>query len=137
MTRTELLVFLRDTKLAVCASSHADGGPQAAVVGVAVSDALELIFDTVTTSRKHANLRRDGRCALVWWRGEVTVQLEGVADEPTGSELEPLRACYLAAFPDGHERAAWPDVAYVRVRPAWIRVSDFGASPPRIEELAP
>ena len=37
------------------------GGPQAAVVGFAVSDLLEIVFDTVTTSRKYQNLRRDPR----------------------------------------------------------------------------
>jgi hypothetical protein len=137
MTRTELIVFLRETKLAVEASYRADGHPQAAVIGVAVTDELELVFDTLTTSRKYANLRRDGRCALAWWRDAVTVQIEGVADEPAPGELERLRAHYFAAFPDGPERAAWPAIAYFRVRPTWIRASDFSTQPPRITELAP
>jgi hypothetical protein len=36
----------------------AGGAPQAAVVGIVVSDALELFFDTLGSTRKMANLRR-------------------------------------------------------------------------------
>jgi pyridoxine/pyridoxamine 5'-phosphate oxidase len=141
MTRPELLAWLRAHKLGVEASLHGDGRPQAAVVGIAVSDELELVFDTVTTSRKYDNLRRDPRCAFVWWDGDVTVQLEGLAEEMRGADVGRAQTVYFAAFPDGPERAAWPTIAYFRVRPTWIRTSDFSASPPRIiahfGELAP
>ncbi len=136
MTRIEVAALLKRHKLAVEASIHHDGSPQAAVVGIAVTDELELVFDTVTTSRKYENLRRDPRCAFAWWSDAITVQLEGVADEPNGDERARLVACYLAAFPDGHERARWPSIAYFRVRPHWIRVSDFACVPPKITELA-
>ena len=63
----------------------ADGGPQAAVVGYAVSDRFELIFDTLTSTGAARNLRRDARIALVvGWDAEQTLQLEGVADELSG-----------------------------------------------------
>lgn len=131
MTRSELLAFLRDHKLCVEASIGASAGqhpghPQAAVVGYAISDQLELVFDTVTTSRKYQNLIADPRCAVVVWDGAITVQLEGIADLPTGDELERLRACYFVAFPDGRDRLRdWPTLTYVRVRPTWARYSDF------------
>lgn len=126
MTRAELVAVLRKHRLAVQASTHADGAPQAAVVGFAVTDELEIVFDTVTTSRKYQNLRRDPRCALViGWDDEITVQLEGLADEPSGAELARLQAYYFVPYPDGRERAAWPTIAYFRVRPVWIRYSDF------------
>lgn len=105
----------------------AQGAPQAAVVGYAVSDGLELIFDTLASTRKAQNLRRDPRIAVVVWAGEQTLQLEGVADEPTGEDLLRLKRIYLAAFPDGVERESWPGISYVRVRPNWARFSDFGA----------
>lgn len=136
MTRLELVRFLRKHRLAVQASVSARGGPQAAVVGVAVSDGLEIVFDTVTTSRKFKNLTEDPRIALViGWDDEVTAQLEGRADVPTGVELERLRAVYFAAFPDGRERLSWLDITYIRVRPTWVRYSDFAGDPPRIVEL--
>ena len=126
MTRAELLLFLRRHRYAVQASTAANGAPQAAVVGIAVSEELEIVFDTLGTSRKAQNLRHEPRVALVvGWDEEQTVQLEGIADEPTGTELSRLKVVYFAKFPDGHEREAWPDITYVRVRVNWARYSDF------------
>jgi len=105
-------------------------------VGFAVSDDLEIVFDTVTTSRKYANLRADPRIALVvGWEHEITAQIEGVADFPTGNELDRVRECYFAAYPDGRDRLAWPGIVHVRVRPKWVRYSDFTEDPPHIIEL--
>src|SRR6185369_12194609 len=102
---------LRKHRLAVEASASPTGAPQAAVVGIAVSDALELVFDTVDTTRKCANLRRDPRVAFViGWDEEQTVQLEGIADEPDGDDLARLKAIYFARFPDGRERERQPDI---------------------------
>jgi general stress protein 26 len=121
-----MLQFIRRHRYAVQASVAADGAPQAAVVGIAVSDALEVVFDTLGTSRKAKNLRHEPRMALVvGWDEEQTLQLEGLADEPTGDELPRLKRVYLAAFPDGIEREQWPDITYVRVRITWARYSDF------------
>ncbi len=44
MTRVKLLAFLRAQPWAVEATVRPDGGPQAAVIGVAVTDELELII---------------------------------------------------------------------------------------------
>lgn len=126
MDRQGLLAFLRKHRLCVQASVSAPGGPQAAVVGYAVSDRLELIFDTLASSRKAQNLCRDARIAIVVWDGEQTLQLEGLADEPSGEHLRRLKQLYLSAFPDGVERESWPGISYWRVRPHWARFSDFG-----------
>lgn len=135
MTRAELLAFLRMHRLAVVSTVH-DGAPQAAVVGIAVGDDLEIIFDTLTTSRKYQNVRADPRVALViGWDAEQTAQLEGVADFPTGAELTACKQVYFAAWPHGPEREAWPNIGYVRVRPRWVRFSDFGAVPERVAEI--
>lgn len=126
MNRAELLAFLRRHRYAVQASASPQGAPQAAVVGIAVSDGLEIVFDTLGTTRKMENLRANPRIALVvGWDEEQTVQLEGIADEPKGDELARLVAVYLAKFPDGVERQSWKDITYVRVRPTWARYSDF------------
>jgi uncharacterized pyridoxamine 5'-phosphate oxidase family protein len=137
MKRDELVQFLRRYKLAVQASVAPDGAPQAAVVGFAVSDALDLVFDTVETTRKYRNLRAEPRIALViGWDDEITAQIEGVADFPSGDELARVRECYFVAHPDGRDRLAWPGITHVRVRPTWVRYSDFTQDPPRIVELS-
>jgi len=136
LTRDELLAFLRRHRFAVEATVAHDGAPQAAVVGFAVSDELEIVFDTLADTRKIANLRLERRIALViGWDEERTVQIEGLADEPEGRERERLLAVYLAAWPDGRARLEWPGITHVRVRPRWARFSDFTATPPRIETL--
>ena len=133
MTRDELLEFLRSQPWAVEASVTGEGAPQAAVVGVAVTDQLELVFDTLGTSRKAGNLRANPRIAVVLgWDDGRTAQIEGVADEPTGAELQRLKDVYLRRFVDGQERAALPDITYFRIGPRWIRYSDFRVTPPTI-----
>jgi pyridoxine/pyridoxamine 5'-phosphate oxidase len=135
MTPASLLPFLRRYRLAVV-STVRDGAPQAAVVGIAVTDTLDITFDTLSTSRKYANLVADPRVALVvGWDAEQTVQIEGIADVPAGAALAACKEAYFAVWPDGRERERWPDITYVRVRPRWLRFSDYGIAPPRIEEL--
>jgi general stress protein 26 len=126
----ELVRFMRQSKLAVQASVTAGGAPQAAVIGVVVSDAGELFFDTSSESRKCRNLRHNPRIALVVGWDERTVQYEGVADEPAGEELARFKELYFASFPDGREREHWPDIVYFCVRPRWVRYSDFTGSAP-------
>jgi PPOX class probable F420-dependent enzyme len=132
---TEVVAFLRGCREAVVSSLAADGAPQSAVVGIAVSDGGEIVFDTLGDTRKAANLRRDPRVALTAWHGEKTVQIEGLADEPAGAERERLVAVYLGAFPDGAERLKWPGITHFRITPRWTRSTDFGVSPPAIVEF--
>jgi pyridoxine/pyridoxamine 5'-phosphate oxidase len=137
MKRADLIAFLRAQKWAVVSSVSRDGGPQSAVVGVAVTDELELVFDTLGSTRKAANLSIDPRIAVVMgWDEAQTVQLEGVADQPTGDALERLQRAYFARFPDGPTRLAWPGITYFRVRPTWARYSDFRGAAPVIVEFA-
>lgn len=131
MTRTELLHFLRAQTWAVEATVNPTGGPQAAVIGVAVTDTFELVFDTLGDTRKASNLRQNPRIALVFgWDDAQTVQFEGIADEPKGETLAALQAVYFARFPDGPLRMTWPTLTYFRVRPRWARYTDFRSAPP-------
>lgn len=134
-----LLEFLRFHRLAVQASVSAESAPQAALIGFAVSDRFEIVFDTLESTRKARNLRHNAAIALVigGWSGgdERTVQYEGVADEPRGEELERLKRVYYSAYPDGPGRLSWPGLVYVRVRPTWIRYSDYTRDPAQVVEF--
>jgi pyridoxine/pyridoxamine 5'-phosphate oxidase len=139
VTRDDLLAFIGRRALAVQASVSSVGAPQAAVVGFVIDDRFHVFFDTVASSRKCANLRREPRIALVigWEMDEgCTVQLEGTADEPRGEELDRLKRVYFDRFPDGVARQSWPGITYFRVRPTWIRFSDFRGAAPTIVEFA-
>lgn len=138
-SRADLLEFIRGYSLGVQASVSATQNPQAAVVGFVVTDAFELFFDTTASTRKTSNLRANARVAFVIGGvgdGERTLQYEGIADEPSGDELARLQELYFARFPDGPERLSWPGITYFRVRPTWVRFSDFTATPPEILQYA-
>ena len=139
MTPAELLDFMRHHSLAVQASVSGVAAPQAAVVGFVVTESFELFFDTLETTRKVQNLRRNPQIAFVIGGltsgDERTVQYEGLADEPGGAELTRLKELYFKAFPDGPERQRWAGITYVRARPTWIRYSDFNRTPPQIVEF--
>jgi len=139
VNRNDLLQFVRTHRMAVQASVSPTATPQAAVVGIVVTDDLHVFFDTLDGSRKAQNLRHNGRIAFVIGgpaNGEErTVQYEGVADRPIGEELERLKELYFSRFPDGRERERWPGLIYVRVQPIWIRYNDYSRTPPEIVEF--
>ena len=123
------------------ASVSASSTPQAAIVGVIVSDRFEVFFDTLGTSRKADNLRHNPAVALVDpppqppARRGTLVQLEGVTDESEGADLARLLDLHFARFPEGRERQSWPGITYLRVTPTWLRYSDFSVHPPEIVEF--
>ena len=105
-------------------------------MGIAVTSDLEIVFDTVRTSRKYPNLFANRACSfVVAWEGEQTVQYEGRARELEGAELEKYKEIYFQVWPDGRDRESWPAIVYFVVRPTWIRYSDFDQDPPRIKEF--
>lgn len=139
MTRRELLAFMRSERFVAQASVARDFAAQAAVVGIAVSDDFEIIFDTLRSSRKAANLRANPSIAFVIGGlhdvGIRTVQYEGIADTPSGDELVRVREIYFEVFPDGRERLTWPELIHIRVKPLWIRYSNYGPQPPLVLEF--
>lgn len=136
MTRDELVVVLRRHKLMVEATNAPGRAPQSAIVGYGVTDQCELVFDTVETTRKFQNLRADPKISAVIAWEDGTIQLEGVADIPSGVEAERIRDAYFVAYPDGRDRLKWPGITHVRVRPRWVRVTRYTTDPPTIAEVA-
>jgi general stress protein 26 len=140
MTKADVLNFMRTHSLAVQSSVSLLGGPQSAVIGFVVSDDFHIFFDTIDTTRKAKNLRQNPMIAFVIGGliggDERTVQYEGIADEPTGKELDSLKELYFTRFPDGRERQSLTGLIYIRAKPIWIRYSDFNQDPAEILEFA-
>ena len=136
MTKAEVYKFMAAHKLGVLGYVSALGAPRSALVGIGVTPELEIVFDTVSSSRKYTDLTVNPAASfVVGWEGEVTVQLEGQAFQPAGAELARYQQVYFAAYPDGPDRLSWPGITYFVVRPQWIRFSDFDQRPPLIEEF--
>jgi hypothetical protein len=136
MTKSGLRQFIDGQNLGVLGTISPEGQPQSALVGIAVTESLEIIFDTLNSSRKYRNLiAHPTACFVIGWAGEVTVQYEGVAHETTGTELARFKQVYLAKLPDSPTRESWPGIAYFVVRPTWARYSDYDQTPTLIEEF--
>ena len=138
MTETDLYAFMAKHRLGVLGTISLSGAPQSALMGIAITPKLEMIFDTLKSSRKYSNLISRPDCTFVvggWGAGEQTVQYEGRATELTPPELERYQEVYFKAWPDGPARMSWPGIVYFVVRPAWIRYSDFDRNPPLIREF--
>ena len=136
MNHATLHAFISQHRYAVISSLAKNGSPQSALIGIAVSPNLEIIFDTVKSSRKYPNLIANPNCSLViGWENEQTLQYEGIATEPTGEELTHYQKIYFQTWPDGPARLSWPGLVHLVVRPTWLRYSDFNQSPPQISEL--
>lgn len=136
MDRASLCDFINKQRYGVVSSIGEDGSPQSALVGIACSPELAIIFDTLKSSRKYRNLLKVPKCSLVvGWSGEQTLQIEGTVEVPSASDLKPFQDVYFAHWLDGRERAKWPGIAYCVIHPAWLRYSDFDQSPPFIQEV--
>ncbi len=139
LTRADLLAFLRKHRYAVQASLAPTTGVQAAVVGIAVADNFDIVFDTVDSTRKAQNLARDPRIALVIGGvldgEERTVQYEGLAERLGSADIRVVEELYFRKFPDGRDRLGWHGIMHIRVQPRWLRYSDFRTNPPYIVEL--
>jgi len=136
MDKAQLYDFIKQHKLAVVSTASADNNPESALVGIAVSAELEIVFDTVKTSRKYKNLLHNLNVAVViGWDKEITVQYEGVATELNGPDAGHYKEIYFEAYPDGRERAlSWPHIVHFKITPTWIRYSNFN-DPVVIEEM--
>jgi hypothetical protein len=140
MNRADLQSFLHSFlvryRYGVVSSLSSQGSPQSALVGIAVTPELEIVFDTIKSSRKYPNLVQRPACSVVvGWNGEQTAQIDGTAFEPKDAELRRYQEIYFATWPDGPDRLSWPGIAYFVVRPKWIRYSDYDQAPPQIEEI--
>ncbi|HEY2462089.1 MAG TPA: pyridoxamine 5'-phosphate oxidase family protein [Candidatus Acidoferrum sp.] len=136
MDKQLLFAFLNPHRLGVLSTIGPNGFPQSALVGIAISPNFEIVFDTVQSSRKVANLKKDPRVSFViGWQGETTVQYEGVVRQISSTELGSYHELYFQKFADGPARLKWEGITYYVVSPKWIRCSDFDQSPPQIVEF--
>jgi hypothetical protein len=130
LTKASLRDFINRRSVGIVSTVSSDGAPEAALVDIAATADLSIVFHALETTRKSVNLRRNPRIALVvgGWDGPQTLQYEGVADELEGPELAALKRLYFECCPSASGRTGWPGLTYFRVRPKWLRFSTYAAS---------
>ncbi len=109
MNRAAIHQFVSQHRYALISSLGPNNTPQSALIGIAVSENLEIIFDTVKSSRKYPNVIANPNCSLViGWENEQTLQFEGLAHEPQGPDLAQYQKIYFQTWPDGPPASTGP-----------------------------
>ena len=130
MTLEEVIDIAKRKRFLVVSTVNESGAPEAALMGFALTRANEVVFDTLSTSRKAVNLVRNPTAALViGWDDNISLQIEGIARRPVSEDLASAKAAYFGKWPDGRARENWPNIAYVVVQPKWIRYSNYSGAP--------
>ena len=125
MDKKFLYDFMKTQALAVLTSVNEKSLPQAALIGIAVTPELEIVFDTVDTSRKYQNLIQNPAVALVvGWDNETSLQYEGIATLLASSDNF-YRQLYFDTFKDARQRAETKGIVHFKISAQWIRYSSF------------
>ena len=133
--RATLYAFIKGQRHAVIATASNDGVPEAALINIAVTPDLEIVFETTSATRKYVNLLHNPRvCLVIGWDDDRTLQLDGLVDGPEGREYERLKAFYISVFPLRSSHEYWPGNDYYRVRVRWARLSNY-IFPRKVEEF--
>lgn len=136
MTKEDILQFVKGQSLAVIATVSKNGSPEAAVVEFGELDDFTIVIDTLKTSRKYKNLQVNPKVAIVvGWDENITVQINGVANELSGPELEEAKTAYFSKNPRAKKWADKLGIAYFAIKPEWLRYSDLNQTPWKIIEF--
>lgn len=125
MTKDEVLVFIKQHKIAVIATAGEEY-PESAVVDFIISDNFEIVFNTYIGSRKYRNLGRDKHVSFVIGWDNATVQYEGTAVELSEDALEDVQKDHAKNF---KYIRLWKEkeMSYFRVHPKWVKYTDFSS----------
>jgi general stress protein 26 len=130
MKLEDVIDIIKKKRFLVVSSVNDSGAPEAALMGFALTQKNEIVFDTLSDSRKAVNLAHRSAAALViGWDDNISVQIEGEARRPMGDDLGEAKAAYFREWPDGRARENWPNIAYFVVRPRWMRYSNYSGAP--------
>ncbi len=129
--------FIRATTQGVIATVGPGGSPEAALMDIAVTPDLEIIFETTDQTRKFSNLRARPVIAFVVRQGgSETLQYDGMAEQL--SESRALERHGHHSFLRLPAKNLAPGLAgqllLPGTRPMWVRFSDL-VSAARVEEF--
>lgn len=131
--RAEVAAYVREEGRGIVATVTSEGEPEAALMGITALDDGTLLFNVVPWARKLANLKAQGRVAVVvGTSAHVSVQFEGLAVITEGDEADHYAAEFERLMPGSKSRYEGYEV--VVVRPEWLRVYDVSHRPPLVVE---
>lgn len=124
--KAKIIDFVKGIEIGVISTVTDKGQPQGAVVEFALTDDLEIVFNTFTTYRKYANLLSNPKISFtIGWDHDVTVQYEGVARELSGEDEKKYKEIFAHKIRNAAKWDAYPETRYFAVKPTWIRYNDL------------
>ena len=128
--RALLVNFIKGCEIGAIATVTPDSEPEVAAMQFAVTDNLELIFDTPASTRKYQNIQENNYVAFAIWKEFDIVQYEGLAIQLGGEELAQYKEIFFTKNPDARQ---WvdivPDLTFFKIVPRWIRYTGFKEEP--------
>lgn len=133
-----VLGFMKKNPLAVIAtnSTTADA-PESALIAFAELPNLGIIFETFSETRKHDNLQKNNHVSLVigWGDDQITLQYEGIARPIPKNETEKYLKIFAAKdTPCTEVFLRNPRVRLYKVKPTWLRYSNYSCETPEFIE---
>lgn len=139
MNLNELLEMLDGHRVGVVATLRPGGDPHAAVMHFSVDrEQRALFFSTDRNSVKVRGVTEHDRAAFVTgWSEEdwKTIQVRGNIRVAALGELAAVHACHYSKHPQSATFKDDPNTVFLVLTPDWIRYSDLGIVPERIEEV--
>lgn len=138
--KSTILSFLQMQPMATVSTVAKNSNqPESALIAFVETHDLEIIFETFVGTRKWDNLQSNPSVSLViGWdtKKHITVQYEGIATPIPSTETEEYITLFLAKdTPCTETFLRDPRVRLFKIRPDWIRYSDYTNNPPKIIEL--
>lgn len=126
--------LINQNRLAVLSTITPENESESAIMEFSAGDNLELVFDTLPTSRKYKNLGKNKTVSVVIGWEPATIQYEGTAIEVVANELEKYKQIHFHKFPDAVKFEKF-DMKFFKIIPKWIRFTDVSKQPWEVFEI--
>ena len=131
--------FLKDNKFAVLATTSSSGYPESSLVGFSNTENGDIVFRSLSNSRKNQNIKENSKVSVVVVFGQDswrTLQLEGVArlvvDPKEKTTLEDSHCQKIKAYEKFRDNQM---NEYFVVETRWLRYTDLSSSPAEVWEV--
>ena len=122
-----------------CVLSYASGDkPRSAVIAFSETEGLEIIFGTYDDSRKYECLKSNPNVSVaLGWDEDLghTLQYEGVAEEMSGADFEDCLKVHLEKLPGAKKYVYDERERFFKIRPKWMRFTEYWEEPPKSFEI--
>lgn len=135
-TLSRISNFLSNHHLAVLATCGKKKSPECAVVGYSLDGQLELVFATYQHTQKVANLGKKAKVAFAIGSDKgATMQYEGIATLVTQKDTAQVAERHYALVPTAAKYVGTETQVLYRVKPCWVRLTDYHADPWTMNEI--